>query len=107
MYETNNLQSMHFKSYHQIVGIIVVAFILAQFTIGFLHHKKFKDTQHPTIYGKVHVWLGRIIIFLGVLNAFLYVTLVILGYVVVVLIISAVASRSRSTVVMALSSPDL
>ncbi|KAK0385005.1 hypothetical protein NLU13_7483 [Sarocladium strictum] len=67
-------RSMHFKSYHQIVGIIVVAFILAQFTIGFLHHKKFKDTQHPTIYGKVHVWLGRIIIFLGVLNAFFGLT---------------------------------
>jgi hypothetical protein len=67
-------RSRGFTSYHQIIGIIVVAFIIAQFAIGFLHHKKFKDTQNPTIYGKVHVWLGRLILFFGVLNAFFGLT---------------------------------
>lgn len=70
----NHIQSRGFTSYHQIIGFIVVAFIIGQFVIGFLHHKKFKDTQHPTMYGKIHVWLGRFILFLGILNAFLYVS---------------------------------
>ncbi|KAH8170602.1 cytochrome domain of cellobiose dehydrogenase domain-containing protein [Sarocladium implicatum] len=70
----NYQRSLSFKSYHQIIGIVVVAFIIAQFTIGFLHHKKFKDTQNPTIYGKIHVWLGRIILFFGIMNAFFGLT---------------------------------
>lgn len=51
--------------------MIVVAFILGQFSIGFLHHRKFKATQNKTIYGTVHIWLGRAIIFFGILNCFL------------------------------------
>ncbi|KAK2046021.1 CBD9-like protein [Colletotrichum somersetense] len=64
-------RSRGFKSAHQIIGFIVVAFLLAQFAIGFLHHQKYKKTQQTTPYKTVHVWLGRIIIGLGTFNAFL------------------------------------
>lgn len=58
-------------SYHQVLGIIVVAFTLSQWSLGFLHHQRWKQTQLPTVYGLLHVWLGRVIILLAVVNAFL------------------------------------
>ncbi|KAK1962931.1 CBD9-like protein [Colletotrichum eremochloae] len=64
-------RSRGFNSAHQIIGFIVVAFLLAQFALGFLHHQKYKKTQQTTPYKTVHVWLGRIIIVLGTFNAFL------------------------------------
>ncbi|KAL0942349.1 cellobiose dehydrogenase [Colletotrichum truncatum] len=64
-------RSRGFNSAHQILGFIVVAFCMIQFAIGFLHHTKFKKTGQPTPYKPVHVWLGRIVIFLGTFNAFL------------------------------------
>ncbi|KND89668.1 hypothetical protein TOPH_05675 [Tolypocladium ophioglossoides CBS 100239] len=66
----NYQRSRGFRSYHQILGFIIVAFILVQFSLGFLHHTQYRKTQAPTKYGRVHLWLGRLIIFLGVLNAF-------------------------------------
>ncbi|WQF88845.1 Putative cytochrome b561/ferric reductase transmembrane, cellobiose dehydrogenase, cytochrome [Colletotrichum destructivum] len=64
-------RSRGFKSPHQIIGFIVVAFLLAQFAIGFLHHQKYKKTHQSTPYKTVHIWLGRIVIALGTFNAFL------------------------------------
>ncbi|KAF6825602.1 cellobiose dehydrogenase [Colletotrichum plurivorum] len=64
-------RSRGFNSAHQIIGFIVVAFCLAQFAVGFLHHSKYKKTGQPTVYKTVHVWLGRIVIGLGTFNAFL------------------------------------
>ncbi|POR31845.1 Uncharacterized protein TPAR_07965 [Tolypocladium paradoxum] len=66
----NYQRSRGFRSHHQILGFIIVAFILVQFSLGFLHHTQYRKTQAPTKYGRVHLWLGRLIIFLGVLNAF-------------------------------------
>lgn len=64
-------QSRGFHHYHQIIGVVVIGFCLAQFGIGFLHHAKFKKTQQGTKYGLIHVWMGRIVLFLGTLNAFM------------------------------------
>ncbi|KAK1530931.1 uncharacterized protein CCOS01_06034 [Colletotrichum costaricense] len=64
-------RSRGFKSAHQIIGFIVVGFLLGQFAIGFLHHQKYKKTQRDTPYKVVHQWLGRITIALGTFNAFL------------------------------------
>ncbi|CAM1501092.1 Fc.00g102540.m01.CDS01 [Cosmosporella sp. VM-42] len=68
-------RSRGFDSTHQIIGILVVAFMLGQFGIGFLHHRQYKQTQAPTKYGRIHRWLGRAILFIGTLNAFIGFTL--------------------------------
>ena len=54
--------------------MLATAFILGQFALGFLHHRKFKQTHQPTRYGTTHLWFGRAIIVLGIMNAFLYVS---------------------------------
>lgn len=65
------LQSRNFKDPHQIIGLLVFIFVLGQFTLGFMHHRMFKKSQQPTKLAPVHVWLGRFVILLGVVNAFL------------------------------------
>ncbi|KAH9885162.1 hypothetical protein F4778DRAFT_761342 [Xylariomycetidae sp. FL2044] len=56
---------------HQVIGILVFIFVLAQFTLGFLHHRAFKKTQQPTKLAPIHVWLGRVLVLMGVINGFL------------------------------------
>ncbi|KAH6674318.1 hypothetical protein B0J14DRAFT_36698 [Halenospora varia] len=64
-------RSKGFKSVHQIIGIIVTIMMIAQFVLGFLHHHMFKKTNAPTKLAPVHVWLGRVVIPLGIADGFL------------------------------------
>lgn len=72
---TGHLQSKSFRNPHQIIGIIVLILVLGQFILGFTHHRIYKRTQEPTKLAPIHVWLGRLVIFLGILNGFLYALL--------------------------------
>lgn len=65
------LQSKNFNTAHQIIGLIVFIFLLGQFVMGFMHHREFKKTQEPTKLAIIHVWMGRLIIVLGIVNGFL------------------------------------
>ncbi|KAF5025245.1 hypothetical protein F66182_2711 [Fusarium sp. NRRL 66182] len=64
-------RSRSFDSPHQIIGFVVTGLLLGQFGLGVMHHTQYRRTQTPTKYGKFHLWVGRIILFLGTLNAFL------------------------------------
>lgn len=64
-------QTKSVNTAHQVIGIIVFVFILAQFVLGVVHHREFKKTQKPTKYAPIHVWLGRATIILGIANGFL------------------------------------
>ena len=62
---------MDFRNPHQVIGIIIVLLMLGQFFLGFFHHRTYKKTKAPTKLAKPHVWLGRFVMVLGVVNAFL------------------------------------
>ncbi|KAG6009059.1 hypothetical protein E4U21_003391 [Claviceps maximensis] len=64
-------RSRSFSHHHQILGFIIVAFILGQLGLGFKHHLEYQKTQAPTLFGKIHVWSGRVILFLALVNSFL------------------------------------
>ncbi|ORY65457.1 uncharacterized protein BCR38DRAFT_368758 [Pseudomassariella vexata] len=64
-------RSKNFNDPHQIIGLVVFILIFGQLVLGFLHHRFYKKTQQPTKLAPVHVWLGRLLIVLGVTNAFL------------------------------------
>lgn len=53
--------------------MIIVAVVLGQFCLGFLNHMHYKKTQQPAKYTPIHRWVGRAILFFGIVNAFLYV----------------------------------
>ncbi|KAH7026047.1 uncharacterized protein B0I36DRAFT_329768 [Microdochium trichocladiopsis] len=68
-------RSRNFNTPHQIIGLFVFIFVLGQFTLGLVNHRAFKKTQQKTKLAPVHVWLGRLTILLGIINAFLGFTL--------------------------------
>ena len=64
-------RSRSFNSYHQIIGYIVVAAIFGQLGLGITHHLEYRKTQAPTKFGRIHLWLGRGILGVAIINAFL------------------------------------
>lgn len=63
-------RSNNINSGHQIFGLIITAAVLVQIVLGFLHHRMYKKTKQPTKLAPIHVWLGRIVIPCGIINAF-------------------------------------
>lgn len=66
-------RSRNFNSAHQILGLLVFLALLAMPLLGHLNHRAFRNTGQPTKLAPVHVWLGRAVVLLGVVNGFLYV----------------------------------
>ncbi|KAK3075969.1 hypothetical protein LTR53_000273 [Teratosphaeriaceae sp. CCFEE 6253] len=62
-------RSKHFASAHQILGILLLLALLSQLGLGIVHHRLFKQTQHPTMMGKIHRYLGPTVILFGIINA--------------------------------------
>ncbi|EME89786.1 wall-associated receptor kinase-like protein [Pseudocercospora fijiensis CIRAD86] len=53
---------------HPIIGIILLVLIFFQPILGFLHHLMFKKYSRRTFWSYGHLWLGRIVITLGIIN---------------------------------------
>ncbi|EME50267.1 hypothetical protein DOTSEDRAFT_68965 [Dothistroma septosporum NZE10] len=53
---------------HPIIGIILLVLIFFQPFLGFLHHFMFKKHSRRVVWSYGHIWLGRIIITLGIIN---------------------------------------
>jgi hypothetical protein len=53
--------------------MMLTAFFLVQFAVGFLNHRQYRKTQVPSKYNVYHVWFGRLLILLAIMNGFLYV----------------------------------
>jgi hypothetical protein len=64
----NNLPINLLDTYHPIIGIIVFVLLFFQPILGFVHHVKFKKHNRRTIWSHGHLWLGRIVITLGMIN---------------------------------------
>ncbi|KAG5978317.1 hypothetical protein E4U55_006257 [Claviceps digitariae] len=63
-------RSRSFSHYHQVLGYIIIAFILTQLGLGFKHHFEYQKTQTTTKFGRIHVWMGRVVLFLSLMNSF-------------------------------------
>ncbi|TID20742.1 integral membrane protein [Venturia nashicola] len=57
-----------YENYHPIIGIVVFAFLFFQPILGILHHSGFKKTGGRSFVSYLHLWLGRILITLGIIN---------------------------------------
>jgi len=62
----NELQLMH--SYHPIIGVVIFILVLIQPILGMVHHRAYKRVGGRTGWSHGHIWLGRIIITLGIIN---------------------------------------
>ncbi|KAF1835840.1 hypothetical protein BDW02DRAFT_266808 [Decorospora gaudefroyi] len=64
----NNIPVNLLDNYHPVIGIIVFVLLFFQPILGFVHHLKFKKYSRRTIWSYGHLWLGRILITLGMVN---------------------------------------
>jgi hypothetical protein len=70
------LQSRHFNSQHQVLGFILVAGLIAQPIVGYLHHRRFMRIGQRGRLSVAHRWAGRILMVLALINGLLCVRLV-------------------------------
>lgn len=55
-------------AYHPVIGIVLFILLFFQPILGILHHAMFKKYKRRTFWSYAHLWLGRIIITLGIIN---------------------------------------
>ncbi|KAF1995627.1 hypothetical protein P154DRAFT_445173, partial [Amniculicola lignicola CBS 123094] len=54
--------------YHPVIGIVVFCLLFFQPILGLIHHFQFKKHARRTVWSYGHLWLGRILITLGIIN---------------------------------------
>ncbi|CAI6336616.1 unnamed protein product [Periconia digitata] len=54
--------------HHPIIGIVVFCLLFFQPILGFLHHYAYRKYERRTVWSYGHLWLGRIVITLGIIN---------------------------------------
>lgn len=57
-----------FTERHTILGTVVVALMAIQPGLGYLHHLQYLKTRRRGVVSYVHIWWGRILMVLGVVN---------------------------------------
>ena len=55
-------------NYHPIIGLVVLAMLMFQPLLGFVHHVQFKKTGGRQMWSYLHMFNGRIFIPLGIAN---------------------------------------
>lgn len=53
---------------HPIIGLLVVSLLAFQPFLGVMHHNVFKRSNRRSIWTSAHVWFGRSVITLGIIN---------------------------------------
>lgn len=53
---------------HSIFGTVIVGLFLLQPIFGLLHHLQYRKTQSRNPVSHVHIWYGRLLIILGIIN---------------------------------------
>jgi hypothetical protein len=64
----NNSPVNLLDSYHPIIGIVLFVLLFFQPILGYIHHIKFKKYSRRTVWSYGHLWLGRVLITLGMIN---------------------------------------
>ncbi|XXG94888.1 hypothetical protein Hte_001147 [Hypoxylon texense] len=59
---------------HPLIGLVLLAALFLQPSLGYLHRLRFKHLQRRTWISRVHTWLGRASVVLGVINGVLGIT---------------------------------
>lgn len=49
----------------------MIAALLLQPVFGYIHHRRHLGTQKPSAWTGLHIWYGRVLVLLGILNGWL------------------------------------
>ncbi|KAH4194013.1 hypothetical protein HBI56_049810 [Parastagonospora nodorum] len=64
----NNIPYNLLSTYHPIIGIVLFVLLFFQPILGYVHHVQYKKYSRRTVWSYGHLWLGRIVITLGMIN---------------------------------------
>lgn len=53
---------------HPVIGLVVICLLVFQPFLGVIHHNIFKRSNRRTFWSTAHVWFGRVLITLGIIN---------------------------------------
>lgn len=68
-----------FQQTHTILGTVVVCLLAIQPALGYAHHRHFLKHQRRALVSHTHIWYGRALMLLGVINGGLGLQLVNAG----------------------------
>ncbi|MCJ1453587.1 hypothetical protein MMC28_003934 [Mycoblastus sanguinarius] len=57
-----------FGDKHPIIGFVVVTLFVLQPSFGYIHHRVYWRVRKRTVWGVAHVWVGRTVLLLGIIN---------------------------------------
>lgn len=69
-----SVQSVEYGSFsepHQILGILAIVILCPQLLFGYFHHQNYKKLGERSLPSHVHIWTGRTVILLGMLDGVL------------------------------------
>lgn len=64
-------QSKKINSAHQILGLLVFGLLFVQLGLGWFHHRIYLRSRSPTLMGKIHRYLGPVLLGVGLANGFI------------------------------------
>lgn len=67
-YYSKNTLDTFFNDTHTRMGTIVVALLGIQPILGWIHHAGYKRYQRRTIISHIHIWYGRVLLAVGIVN---------------------------------------
>lgn len=53
---------------HPILGLVIISLLVIQPFLGMVHHNVFKRTNQRSFWSSAHVWYGRVLITIGIIN---------------------------------------
>jgi hypothetical protein len=59
---------VQYNNHHLVIGIVIFALLFFQPFLGIIHHLGFKKHSQRGVVSHIHIWLGRILITLGIIN---------------------------------------
>ncbi|KAF8466431.1 hypothetical protein BDZ91DRAFT_658116, partial [Kalaharituber pfeilii] len=65
---TSDLNGTHWVSPHQFLGIVLMSLLFLQIPLGIIHHVNFKSTGGRTWWSHLHIWNGRVVVLVGIVN---------------------------------------
>lgn len=65
---TSNQNGRHFYADHQRLGVAIIILFFLQAPMGWIHHVNFVATGERGFWSHAHVWNGRLVILLGIVN---------------------------------------
>jgi hypothetical protein len=66
---TQNPNFGELQNKHPIIGLFLFALLLFQAPAGWMHHVGYKKYGGRTFWSHIHLWIGRVAITLGIINA--------------------------------------